>query len=189
MITMPLKAAEAYARKILDELAPYCERGEIAGSTRRKCPVVHDIDLVVLASDWDGLRARALALSHEICSGEQVFRIETRTGVQVDIYRARRAFRDLLENRPTNFGSLLLCRTGSAAHNIMLCERAKAKGWHWQPHQGLFNAKNELLASETEEEIFKALGMGFVPPEQRQWGDERGVGSEVGWEIPAGKGG
>lgn len=165
---MPLDRARQYADKIVAALEPYCSRIEVAGSIRRRRPVVHDIDLVVIPTDWPALKARALEHAHEITSGDCVFRLQLTTGIQVDIYRAHGPMPDLFVPRPTNWGTLLLCRTGSAEHNILLCRHAKALGRSWNPHHGVFTADETLIASETEEDVFRALDMDFIPPEERE---------------------
>ena len=65
---------------------------------------------------------------------------------------------------PSNFGILLLARTGSAMHNVWL---AQAAGLHFNPHRGLLR-RGALIASAEEVEIFKALGLRFIPPEDRE---------------------
>src|SRR5205823_12049549 len=59
---LPLAQAEKHAAKILAELAPFCERIEIAGSIRRRRPTVNDIDFVALphAGKVNALRERIL---------------------------------------------------------------------------------------------------------------------------------
>lgn len=181
---IPLKTARKYAEQIVAEIAPYCLQVEIAGSVRRQSAVVNDIDLVVMPKDWEGLKARCLRHCNPITRGDAVFSFETKSQVQVDIFTARPEREELFQVIPSTWGSVLLCRTGSKAHNVYLCQLAVSKGWKWCTSVGLFNGKGELLASETEEDIFKALGLGYIKPERRQRGEERGVGSEVNWEIP-----
>ncbi len=78
--------------------------------------------------------------------------------VQVDIYYASEE----------TWATLLLIRTGSTQHNIRLCSVAKKMGWHLAASgDGLFNAKGQRVAGDTEESIFKALGLPFLPPEER----------------------
>lgn len=170
-VVLPLKAARKLGEKIVTELAPFCAPGYcvLAGSVRRGKERVGDIDLVCIPTDRDGLRRRVMqAASHEMCSGEQVFRVLLKTGVQLDIYYAHAAGSDLVDAWPSNWGTVLLCRTGSAAHNVVLCQRAETLGMKWEPHKGLFARDGECLASETEQDIFKALKMAYLAPEKRE---------------------
>jgi len=169
MTSIPLDQAMKLAEKIRAELAPFCERVEIAGSIRRRRPFVNDIDLVCLPLD-DGvnaLRARVLAKTQPISDGPQTILTRLANGVQLDVWIAQRPFKDMFFNTPTNFGSLMVCRTGSKEYNIYLCQLAEKLGRRWNPHFGVF-ADGKCLASATEEEIFKALDLEFVHPEDRE---------------------
>ena len=181
---LPLKHARKYAKQIAAEIAPYCHRVEIAGSIRRQRPFVNDIDLVVIPRDMEALKLRCLQHCTPITRGDAVFSFETKSLVQVDIFTAQPERKELFQVTPSTWGSVLLCRTGSKAHNIYMCQCAAQKGWKWHTSHGLFNARGELLAGETEESIFSTLGLAFMKPEARERGAERGIGSEVGWGVP-----
>jgi DNA polymerase (family 10) len=170
MITLPLKKAQSYAEKIVAELQPYCSRIEIAGSIRRKRPECHDIDIVCIPTDVPGLRKRTLAKATELCCGEQVFRVQPVVGIQIDIYFAHNGKTDLFRPLPSNWGTLMVCRTGSAQHNIKLCQAAAKLGLKWDPHHGVFDAGGECLAAATEEEVFAALETFYLAPERREVG-------------------
>lgn len=66
----------------------------------------------------------------------------------------------------TNFGSLLLFRTGSVRHSQWLQQRAVRLGMRWNPAFGLYRER-QLIAADTEDEIYQALGVQFVEPEAR----------------------
>jgi DNA polymerase (family 10) len=175
---IPLARATAWAEKIVDELTPYCKQPpRIAGSIRRKRPTVNDVDLVVLAKgDGADLRARCKKNAVEIVEeGEMTLIVILKSGLQLDIWFAREPKRDLFGVEiPGNFGSLLLCRTGSKEHNIWLCNQAADRGLHWNPYAGLHGKPERpggpcpLIAGETEESIFKALNIPFIKPEDRE---------------------
>ncbi len=190
MSTFPLQFAEKLAAKIAAELTPFCDQVEIAGSIRRRRPFVSDIDFVVLPKpgQLDALRERCKRNAKVIINGNQNLIVElTLAGghdpqninrtlphqkIQVDIFIAQPETREMFDATPTNFGSLLLCRTGSVAHNIYLIEHAKALGLVWNPYHGVFGriglGKPKCLASATEAEIFSALKLDFIPPERRE---------------------
>jgi len=75
----------------------------------------------------------------------------------VDIYCAR----------PESWGVLLLIRTGSKEHNIMMCSRARDMGMMLSAKAGVIRGCR-VIASKTETDIFKALNMEFVEPENRE---------------------
>jgi DNA polymerase (family X) len=161
-----LSRAKAIADQIVGELRPFCQRVEIAGSIRRQCSTVNDIDLVVIPSDLAGLRERVFRNSTVIQDGPLNLSVRLADGSQLDIFFAHAGKSDLLESTPSNWGSILLCRTGSKEHNIKLASRARAGGRQWKTYEGIFYG-DKLIASATEEEIFAALAMDFVPPEKR----------------------
>lgn len=163
---IPLVAAQAKAEAVVAALAPFCQRLEIAGSIRRRRPVVHDIDIVCLPRDLAGLKARAKRNSSVVSEGPMNMIIE-HGGVQVDLFFARPDEPALFEFQPTNYGSLLLCRTGSREHNIWLCEVARRRGFHWNPYWGIFEGPRCMACAE-EEDIFRTLGLTFIRPEDRE---------------------
>ena len=171
---MNLKRAMAIGESVMNALAPHCERIEIAGSIRRQRPEVGDLDLVILPNPGklDIIKARCAQRCARVTDGGQncIYRMQLPdlTQFQIDLFFARPASRDLLQSMPGTFGTLLLCRTGSKEHNIWLVEHAKRLGLTWNPYRGVIDAEGYVLASESEEEIFKALDLEFVPPEKRE---------------------
>ncbi len=76
-----------------------------------------------------------------------------RSGLQVDIRAVPKQ----------SYGAALLYFTGSKAHNIALRALANGHGWKLNEY-GLFSGKRRI-AGATEEEIYKKLGLVFIPPE------------------------
>lgn len=155
---MELAQAQTIAAGVVKRLSPYCRRIEVAGSIRRRKPFVNDIDLVLIPSDpWN--------LEHEIMGlgqvrqawGEKLKRVMY-NGVQVDIYYATEE----------TWATLLLIRTGSMESNIHLASLAKKMGWRLAASgDGLFNQKGQRVAGDTEESIYRALGLPFQDPWKR----------------------
>lgn len=168
---LPLARAEALAKQLVARMQPWCQRIEVAGSIRRRRPVVGDIDLVILSDRAEDLRAHCASKWSEVSSGPQNAIYQTRLWdgsiVQIDMFFAQPESSDLFTRSPTNFGSLLICRTGSKEHNIKLVEWAKRLGLRWNPYRGVFRGDN-LIASATEEEVFAALELSWQPPEGRE---------------------
>lgn len=178
MNPLNLHTAEHLAKTIVEVLAPLCTRIEIAGSIRRRCPWVNDIDLVLIPRDPTELRARVLRKASPIQDGPLNLLVRLANGVQLDIFMAHDGRRDLISSTPSNFGSLLLCRTGSKEHNIKLATRALSLGLKWKIYEGIFAptpnrnpnlnpSSEELIASATEHEIFTALQLDYIEPENR----------------------
>lgn len=168
---IPLARARRYAQQICAALQPYCNRIEIAGSIRRQRPLCGDIDLVAEPRD-DGrsasdLRARIIDGKEVIQNGPQNIHIRLTNGIDLQVFLARPERKDLLATIPSNFGSLLLLRTGSKEHNVFIAKTARANCMEWRVQEGLFRG-DQLIASATEEEMFKALYLKFVPPHERE---------------------
>jgi DNA polymerase (family 10) len=152
-----LERAEKTAEAIIKLLAPFCERIEVAGSIRRRCPWVNDIDLVMICRDPWNLRSKIAEFGLISLRGEKLMRVMVNE-IQVDIYFAT----------PKTWATLLLIRTGSKENNIRLATRAKKMGWHLAASgEGLFNEKGERVAGDTEESIYEALGLAYQRPEER----------------------
>lgn len=74
-----------------------------------------------------------------------------------------------------NWGSVYLHRSGSKEYNEYLRDRAKKKNLGWVPEIGLFTKGDgptfdfrQVVASKTEQNMFDALKLKFVPPEKRE---------------------
>ncbi len=172
---MKLEQAKLWADRLVTLLSPFCARLEVAGSIRRGRAWVNDIDLVLELElgQMEGLMRCVERYWQVLRSGGMVVSLQKFPGgliegeVRADLFIARARARDLLEVTPSNWGSVLLCRTGSKEHNIYLCERAKALGLRWNPSEGVYRGR-ELVASETEGEIFAALELPWIEPGKRE---------------------
>jgi DNA polymerase (family 10) len=133
------------------------------GSIRRFSETIGDIDIVVATTDSAAVSKGVLEFGEVddvVGAGETKTSFLTREGMQVDIRTVR----------PDQMGSALMYFTGSKAHNIALRQRAIDRGWLLSEY-GLFDG-DDVMASETEESIYDALGMQFVPPTLREGGGE-----------------
>lgn len=171
---MDLPYAQTCAARLITWLAPYCERIELAGSIRRGRPQCGDVDLVAIPK-WDvsGDLLGAETDRRNRCADEIYRRVKaggwvldkagptylvfTSKGVQVDVW-----FTD-----HDCFGTVLLCRTGSKEHNILLAKRARDLGGHWDPHHGVRLAGKHTRAT-TESDVYAALDLPYIAPEARE---------------------
>lgn len=178
---LPLAQAERIAEKIRGELAPFCERIEVAGSIRRRRPDCGDVDLVLLprtAADVTNILQRCGRNARPLKKGDQYVVFTLANGFQLDLWFAHPgeiSEGDLLdtprETAPCNFGVLLLARTGSAMFNVWIAQQATAAGLHFNPHRGIQRGASKtsrVIAATEEAEIFSALGLEFIPPERRE---------------------
>ena len=125
----------------------------IAGSTRRMEETVADIDVVVGVDNRDSALDALTTLplvANVVSRAGDGLRIKLQSGIEADLFVPP----------PGSFGTALLRATGSANH------------------LGLLNAN--LPEAETEEAVYRLLGLPWIPPELRQGSDEL---SRLG-EIP-----
>ncbi len=167
-----LQEAELISSIIIKGLTPMCEAIAVAGSVRRQRLEVKDVDIVLIPHDIEAIKRKCLEdwgptdsfLSGDEKKpkwGERMAHFWYMGAFPVDLY-----FADL-HTWPT----LLLIRTGSKEHNIKMCTTAKSKGMYLAADgSGLFadRQKQNLLPVELEEDIFKHLGLPYLPPEQRE---------------------
>jgi DNA polymerase (family 10) len=172
---LSLANGEAIAAKIISALAPMCERIEVAGSIRRRRQSVGDVDIVLLPKpgELNSIAARLDRNTEVIQDGESnKIRIlhlpNLGLSVQIDVFVAKPAEGTLLETIPSNFGSILLCRTGCVSHNIRLVQRAKIRCLEWDYTRGVLNAAGKVLASAEESDIYRVLDLPFQEPQNRE---------------------
>ncbi|MDJ0788752.1 MAG: helix-hairpin-helix domain-containing protein [Myxococcota bacterium] len=158
---VPRKKALPIARRLRDRLRkdPGVARCEIAGSLRRGSPTVGDIDLVAEADDPQTAAALLLAdpaVAFVYSRGPKRVSVRLRSGIDVD-----------LRTVPTeSFGSAWLYFTGSRAHTVALRRLALAQGLRLNEY-GLFRG-DERVGGRSEEEIYRALSLPYLPPESRR---------------------
>lgn len=155
---MQLNEAQKKGELILRNIAPFIVRGRLAGSIRRKKPIVRDIDIVVelKPNNLDNLKNFISKLGEVKLKGDKLIRFIATDNVQVDIYIGTKE----------NYESLLLIRTGSKEHNVKLTTRAMSMGLKLTAH-GLIVTKNNSIIATSERDIFKALKMSYVEPKNR----------------------
>ncbi len=140
-----------------------------AGSLRRARETIGDIDIVASATKPAALHAAlssAPGVAKILVSGETKTSVRLENGMQVDLRTVDDA----------QFGAALLYFTGSKEHNIRLRERAQQRNMRLNEY-GLFPDDGQpapqergvvALASRSEEEIYKALDLWWIPPELRE---------------------
>ena len=161
---LDLKQAEVIADRVKASVCSHCSRIEVVGSIRRQKATVHDIDFVAIAKsdlEWQKIgQALKRKKAKLLCAGNSVIKalLRCEKGLfQVDFYRAH----------PNSWGIHLLVRTGSAEHNTWLAALAISKGMRIKYSEGLTKDDN-VIAGETEQSVFEALGLPFQVPSQRE---------------------
>jgi DNA polymerase (family 10) len=158
---MPRPRAAAVARALtrLLEGLKGLRRREVAGSFRRRSAEVGDLDFLACGKDPAAVVARFLSYPGKretVAEGPTRAAMRLRDGFQVDL-------RVVPEE---DFGAALLYFTGSKAHNVALRGLARRRGLKLNEY-GLFR-DGRRLAGRSEEEVYAALGLRWIPPPRRE---------------------
>ncbi len=161
--------SEAYqaAMKITASLKelPSIKKVVVAGSLRRMQETVGDIDILAVSTDPQ----KAMEV---FCSMDVVKDVLAKGETKSSIFTKYDVQADLRVIKQESYGAALQYFTGNKEHNVMIREIAVKKGYKLNEY-GLYTIKgNKLTANLTEEDIYKKLGLQYIPPELRVGGDE-----------------
>jgi len=150
-----------YAEPLLEYLegAPAVKTVAVAGSYRRARETVGDLDILVIARNGRAVIEHFVAydeVDSVLASGTTRATVMLRNGLQVDV-RVVAA---------VSYGAALHYFTGSRAHNIAVRGIARKHGLKVNEY-GVFRGKKRI-AGKTEEEVFGAIGLPWIPPELRE---------------------
>jgi len=140
--------------------APALRQATYAGSLRRGRPTVGDLDILVAADD-------APAVVRAFTTLPLVARVESAGDEKASILLHNGTQADLIAVPPALWGSALQHFTGSKAHNIRFRELALARGLSFSEH-GFRRADGTVLTCATEEEVYAAVDLPWIPPELRE---------------------
>jgi DNA polymerase (family 10) len=159
----PISVALPLAQRVVSELSrvPGVARAAYCGSLRRFNETIGDIDVVVASADPRPVMEALLAMpvvDRVLAQGDSKTSVVTRRGIQIDVRVVA------LEQ----LGAALLYFTGSKGHNIKLRQRALARGMTLNEYALTEIETGRVVARETEESIYEALGLAFIPPVLRE---------------------
>ncbi|MEK6259597.1 MAG: DNA polymerase/3'-5' exonuclease PolX [Planctomycetota bacterium] len=131
----------------------------VAGSCRRRKETCGDLDVLAVAGNsaeaMDRLAAHPL-VEKVLARGETKQRVRLRSGIELD-----------LRVVPVeSYGAAMQYFTGSKEHNIVIRRRAQERGLKLNEY-GVFRG-DEYVAGRTEEDVYAAVGLPFIPPELRE---------------------
>ncbi|MEP9410665.1 MAG: DNA polymerase/3'-5' exonuclease PolX [Candidatus Brocadia sp.] len=132
---------------------------QAAGSLRRMKETVGDIDILVSGTEGTEIIKSFVnmrGVTQILAAGDTKGSVRVEEGVQVDLRVVRE----------DEFGAALQYFTGSKEHNIHLREIAKKKGLKISEY-GIFKG-DKKIGGQREEDVYKALGMDWIPPELRE---------------------
>jgi DNA polymerase (family 10) len=171
------KAEEAAEKLIayIEKLGKKVGRVTAAGSLRRGRETIGDLDLLVLSTDAEAVGQHVLAypeVVEKLARGENKVSIKLTNRMQVDVR--------ILEKK--SYGAALVYFTGSKPHNIELRRIAREKGWTLNEYALTTLKSGKWVAGRTEEEVYKKLGLVWIPPELRESAGE--VEAAAGGRLP-----
>ena len=153
------------AEELLSDLRAHEAVGqlELAGSFRRCKETIGDLDLLVSSNRAEEVSEFFIhhpLVEEVIVHGPTKSSVRLKDGPQCDLRVVK----------PEEFPFALVYFTGSKEHNIRLRSRALDHGWSLNEYR--FSPTNDGAASppviETEQELYKSLGLDFIPPELRE---------------------
>jgi DNA polymerase (family 10) len=174
----PLGQAMPIARSLLEAVRrlPGVREAEAAGSLRRGLETIGDIDILCAAPDGQAVTQCFVKLPEVT---RVLVRGDTKASVLVVGQGGNEIQVDLRVVPKQSFGAALQYFTGSKEHNVRLREMAVKRKWKLN-EWGLHDARGRQLAGESEESIYKRLGLPCFPPEIRE---DRGE-FETAEELP-----
>jgi len=138
---------------------PSVQQVSAAGSFRRRQETVGDLDVLATSTDhaavMDALAAHAL-VEKVLARGETKQRVRLRNGIELDL----RVVAD------ESYGAAMQYFTGSKEHNIVIRRRAQERGLKINEY-GVFRDE-QYVAGRTEDDVYAAVGLPFIPPELRE---------------------
>ncbi|MDA8144765.1 MAG: DNA polymerase/3'-5' exonuclease PolX [Thermaerobacter sp.] len=171
----PLSETLPLAEALVEEVRrlPGVRQVAVAGSIRRFRDTTGDIDLVAEAADPEAV-GRAFAasgrVSRVLALGEVRARVVLAEGIQADLWAVA----------PGGFPAALHHATGSKNHSVRLRSLARQLGLTLNEY-GIFRGE-ESLAVRSEEDIYRHLGLPFIPPELRE--DSGEIEAALAGELP-----
>jgi DNA polymerase (family 10) len=160
--------AETAAEKLIAYLRafPGLDVIEPAGSLRRGRETVGDLDILVTgpacAEDTVDAAVEYTAayppIADLMAKGQNKVSFRLRSGLQVDVRLLPEA----------SYGAALQYFSGSKMHNVAVRQRALKRGYTLNEYALARMDDGSVVAGRTEEEIYAALGMDWIPPEMRE---------------------
>jgi DNA polymerase (family 10) len=164
-----------YAEAIVDSLKKLKEVDKIVpcGSLRRAKETIGDIDILITS------KKPSIVMEH-FSKLSQVDRILVKGPTKTSVLLKNGMQADLRVVDPESFGAAVYYFTGDKQHNIHIRELGIRKGLKINEY-GIFKGK-KMIGGKEENDIFKALGLQYIPPEIRE--DKGEIEAALKGDIP-----
>ncbi len=179
----PYKEALKIAEEIVMWLKPYCERIQIAGSLRRKKADVGDIEILCIPKPLlIPMKEYTDNLDFEIrCLIDEEKKLDYRLNIKGSrvygkqnkllVHCASGIPLDVFSTTEENWATALVVRTGPKESNIRICMAAKNRRLRFHAYGAGFTKRVGstivCLTCHSEKEVFEAVGLPYLPPEER----------------------
>ncbi len=165
---MNFYTAEILSKEVESFLKPYCKRIEIAGSVRRQCLEVNDIDIVIIQDSYKMLQ---YLLSTDAKNNQlSVHGIDLKSGPRHRQIRYKGEIIELWFAHESNFGLIHLIRTGSASFSqSMLAKWKEVSGGGYSEGGYLHNKDGMKIPTYEEMDVFKLCELDFIDPINRSF--------------------
>jgi len=172
-----LHHADALASELIDQLRGITGLRQLAaaGSLRRRCATIGDLDLLAATDDPAALIAafdRLPQVDRVLSAGTDKSSVVLASGRQVD----------LMVCAPVAWGTHLVHFTGSRDHNVALRGRALERGLSLSEKGFKVVDTGELELAATEEEVYARLDLPWMPPELRE--DSGEIQAALAGQLP-----
>lgn len=182
----PAADAQRVADELIEALKPVTLCAIVAGSLRRRKPMVGDVEILYIPKfdtaklpgemfpqaeqNLADLTIDTLLLSGVLekrtnANGREMFGEKNKlvrhvaSGIPVDLFATTEEC----------WHNYLVCRTGGAETNKAICNAAIARGWKWKPYGEGFTHRESgnTVAVRCEQDVFKFVGLPWLMPEER----------------------
>ena len=173
---IPIGRAWPFAQELLAFLraVPGVQAVELGGSLRRMRAMVGDVDILAAAEDLQAVVTAFVTrpdVARILGRGETKASVEFTHGIQAQLW----------VHPPAHWGTALQYATGSKDHNVRLRELALKQGLSLSEH-ALTRSDGSEIHCATEEAVYAALGIPWIPPELRE--DRGEVQAALAGKLP-----
>jgi len=131
----------------------------VAGSYRRSKETVGDLDILVTAKT-------SKPVMEHLADYDEIAQVVSQGSTRSTVILHNHLQVDVRVVEPESFGAALHYFTGSKSHNIAIRRRAQKRGLKINEY-GVFKG-DKRIAGDTEESVFKSVGLPWIPPELRE---------------------
>ena len=155
---LSLTQAQKIAYDVINLLSPYAQKISIAGSIRRKCELIRDLEIVLIPDTNKLYELQNVVIRwYKVKGGGKYQQYKLPSGVTLDLFYAT----------PENWGLQLAIRTGSAkfSHQVLACGWVK-KGYH-SKNGILYDKNGKPTYIREEKDLFDLLELPYIDPINR----------------------